>query len=143
MHRTGPATWCRSGNQRLVRLEDTSPTSGLVTPSSVRHPSFQGSPLPQPRFAPSNMSIEELRDQMAQMTQLMGQLKMENEALAAAQAKNDLDNEKMIEKWSYSKPWGANTSPSILNLFLANYQKSSVHLTYQSSRPRTTPVIIY
>ena len=98
MPRTGPATWCRSGNQRLVRLEDTSPTSGLVTPSSVRHPSFQGSPLPQPRFAPSNMSIEDLRDQMVQMTQLMGQLKMENEALAAAQAKNDLDNEKRIEK---------------------------------------------
>ena len=44
------------------------------------------------------MSIEELRDQMAQMTLLINQLKMENESLAAAQAKHDLDNEKKIEK---------------------------------------------
>ena len=77
MHRAGSATWRRSENQRLVRLEATSLTQGLVTPSSIRHSPLQGSPLFQPRFSPSNTSMEELRDQMVQMTQLMNQLKME------------------------------------------------------------------
>ena len=53
------------------------------------------------------MSIEDLRDQMVQMTQLMGQLKMENEALAAAQAKNDLENEKRIEKMVLQQTMGS------------------------------------
>ena len=53
------------------------------------------------------MSIEELRDQMVQMTQLINQLKMENESLAAGQAKNDLDNEKKIEKMVLQQTMGS------------------------------------